>query len=152
MDIVIRKATSKDLATVVDWAILHATEAAKDEPRNKVKTRKHEIEVIEPELNDKKFVFYLAHDGKKSVGMVVACLLPTLVKGVKRGKIMGLHVDKKYRRKGIGGELIETAIGWLNSKKVNQVEIFIRANNIASKASFSKYKLKSWYTVSTFKI
>ena len=152
MNISIRKATSKDLATVVDWIMMHQEDAAKTEPRNAMQNPKKEIENIREGLADtKNNVYFLAIVDSKVVGIVRVKIAAPLV-GIRRGQIKSLHVDKKYRRRGIGRMLTEEAIKWLRNKKITVAEITIRYNNIASQAAFRKYKPKPWFTVATFKI
>jgi len=152
MDISIRKATTKGLATVVGWIMMHQEDAAKTELRNAMQNPKKERENIAQGLADtRNNTYFLALVNDKVIGIVRAKIAAPLV-GIRRGQIKSLHVDKKYRRKGIGRMLIEETIQWLKGKKVDTAEIVIRYNNIASQAAFRKYKPKPWFTISTFKI
>lgn len=152
MDISIRKATKKDEAIIVEWIMMHQEDAAKTEPRNVMQNPKKEVDNIKASAADtRNNAYFFADVDGKTVGIIRARIAAPLV-GIKRGQIKSLHVNKKYRRQGIGRVLVKQAIKWLKTKKINTVEITIRYDNIESQATFRKYRPKPWFTVSTFKI
>ncbi|MBU1092303.1 GNAT family N-acetyltransferase [Patescibacteria group bacterium] len=152
MNILIRRATKKDEAIIVDWIMMHQEDAARTESRNVMQNYKKEIDNIKASVADtKNNAYFFAYADGKTVGIVRVKIATPLV-GIRRGQIKSLHVDKKYRRKGVGHMLIEETIKWLKTKKMNIAEIVIRYDNTVSQATFRKYKPKPWFTVSTFKI
>ena len=81
--------------------------------------------------------FHLAARDGQVVGMVALEILP--LRALQHIRQLSLIVDPRYRRRGIGGELLRHAMDWARDQaEVEKIEVRIRETNIAGTALAAK--------------
>ncbi|MBD3164279.1 GNAT family N-acetyltransferase [Candidatus Woesearchaeota archaeon] len=91
---------------------------------------------------------FIVVKGKKIVGMILAQYFKPLPisKYSRKGYISNLYILKEYRKKGLGGKLIETALDWLKNNKTKHVSLEIHVDNKKALQLYRKFGFKD-YTV-----
>lgn len=66
------------------------------------------------------------------VAEVLACWKPRSVQSKKRGHLLSIAVDPKFRRQGIGKTLIETIIEYLRQENIENLVLEVRSSNFTA--------------------
>lgn len=133
MDITIEQATSADLATVLDLTMEHArlnegfdrhyyslAEGAEEEYRESLRLA----------LRDSSQTIMVARAAEEIVGCIQADVRRiTIFQRSERGFIYNLYVKRMWRRRGIGGQLMEKAIGWLQGRGAEMIFLNVASVN-----------------------
>ena len=97
------------------------------------------------------FVALAASDYGEVVGFVVGSVDRLVEKGV--GHVYTLDVKKDYRKRGIGGRLLEALESALVEKGINAFVLEVRVNNVAARRLYIKHgykpvaRLRDYYDV-----
>ncbi len=88
---------------------------------------------------------FIAED-KEVIGIIVAKVYRTLIVAgyERRGYLTNLYVKPKFRRKGIGKELFNTAVAWLKKKKAKGVTLEIHSANKDKVNFYHKFGFKDF--------
>lgn len=99
-------------------------------------------------------IVYVAHDGEKVVGFVLAVLdaRERVFAGGSRGRIQDLVVTAKWRRKGIGRKLVAKAWDWFGRKSVRTVEVRAATSNPVATAFWRKMGFEQYVAICRKKV
>lgn len=88
------------------------------------------FEYFKAELKKKNSSVFIAED-KKPVGIIIATYFKPLriSRFARKGYISNLYVQKSYRNKGIGKNLLNTSLKWLKQNKVKYISLEIHLEN-----------------------
>lgn len=109
-----------------------------------------EKEFLRKEMKSEKSLVQIALDGERVIGYSISDLQD--IPGSKIGRcgyINHLHVDKDYRRQGIGEKMYEEIIKWFHEKGIKVVELQLTAKNEVACSFWRKLGYKdlqhTWY-------
>jgi len=91
-----------------------------------------------------KVLMILADDGfivAEKQGKVVGYAI-SIVEAGKRGHLISIAVDPRYRRKGIGKTLLKHSLSYLKSRGARTVFLEVRASNVAAQALYRSFGFK----------
>ncbi len=116
LNMVIRLAKKNDLPTILEL------------DKNCIKEEKFHEKQLRYLLSKAKSVVFVATIGKKIIGSVVILLR----KHIFNARIYILNVHPAFRRRGIGGSLMDTAIEFLKERGYDKITIETGINNQAA--------------------
>jgi GNAT superfamily N-acetyltransferase len=87
----------------------------------------------------------LAEEGGRTVGWAHVEQRLNLESG-DRAELMGLVVDERARRSGVGSKLVEAAEHWAAARGL---EIMVVRSNVARDASHAFYRMRGYHAVKT---
>ena len=100
----------------------------------------HEKEIIAMLSDPERFITFIAYDSSNlSVGFIEASIHEIIDEGcvVKNiGYIEGWYIDPKYRKKGIGAELVKSAEKWVLQKGLKEIAVDTNLDNIQSQNAY----------------
>ena len=147
----IRQATDSDFHALMDLKMLCKEEefrlSANLRPPHE--TREHYARYLRQHLEGSGSAVFVALDDGRLVAMIQAKIYQAIpvMKVAQTGYISNLYVLEPYRRKGIGTQLVERAVGWLRERGAGVVSLEIHVANRAAidlyrKAGFEDYTVK----------
>jgi ribosomal-protein-alanine N-acetyltransferase len=89
--------------------------------------------------------FIVAEKDRKIVGFIIGVEIKP-----EKGKILMLSVLEKYRRQGIGSELLVEYLKSISDKKVKTVSLEVRTDNIKAIKFYQRYGFKIKKKISVF--
>lgn len=98
-------------------------------------------------LPKRNFKYLVAENNKgKIIGYLSAHILKAtpFVAPKKIGEILGCIVSKKYKRKGVGKQLVEKIIEWFEKNKVRHIEVEVHSKNKSGIAFWQKMGSKEY--------
>jgi ribosomal protein S18 acetylase RimI-like enzyme len=147
----IRKAEIEDYDTIKEIKLLSKVEELKYSETLKPlsETRERYLSYLRGDLTHKNRSVYIAEDGGRVVGIVLAKIIkPLLISKFKiKGYVSNLYVIDDYRRKGVAERLAKSAFKWLKDLGVSNVSLEIHIKNIPAlnlyhKLGFNNYTIK----------
>jgi aminoglycoside 6'-N-acetyltransferase I len=100
----------------------------------------HEKEISAMLSNPERFITFIACDSPNfTIGFLEASIHEIIDEGcvVKNiGYIEGWYIDPKYRRKGVGAELVKSAEKWAIEKRLNEMAVDTNLDNIQSQNAY----------------
>ncbi len=90
-------------------------------------------------FNKRNSKILIAKKGKRIIGYGIASIKKSKEYSIidKIGKINQIFIEKKFRRKGIGKEILKRFLEWFNSKNIKYVQLNVDARN---KGAINFYK------------
>ncbi|MFZ0584012.1 MAG: ribosomal protein S18-alanine N-acetyltransferase [Candidatus Acidiferrales bacterium] len=79
---------------------------------------------------------WVAEEGRELTGFLVARRVSSDL------EILNFAVRDAYRRRGIGGELLRSALEWARSLQVTHAILEVRASNLAALRFYERYKFE----------
>ena len=145
----IRKATLKDFKLVDEFQKKLVDYESKLDPliAKGKNIRFYPEKDIKRMLRSSKSLFLIAEIDNKPIGCGVGVIEKTFGNWCiykKRGYIGCMFVEKNYRRKGIGKEIMKQLINWFNSKKIKFIKVSVYANNQKTINAYRKYGFKDY--------
>lgn len=143
----IRKATGKDFAELLDLMMenmKHHIRLSKLSWESLEKIKKEQAKELRKDLDSTKTTILVYENEEKILGYVTLSLLKKspYLKPKVRGSIDDLFVSQKFRRKGIGRDLINSAISLLKSKGVRDISISVVSRNKDAISAYEKFGFK----------
>ena len=141
MPLLIREARPNDAARLIDYM-----NNLIDEPVTSLEMSKGEFDLTleeETEFLDRcskseNSIFLIAENDHKILGTVL-CIGSNRIK-VRHNTVLGITVDKNFRDKGIGSQLMEQAIKWAKDTGViERIELQVFKNNDRAIHLYKKY-------------
>ncbi|MFZ2146172.1 MAG: GNAT family N-acetyltransferase [Sedimentisphaerales bacterium] len=135
-EITIRKATKKDVSSIVElWKELMDFHKKLDAFFSRSASG-HErfAEFLLGNIENKDSCVLVAADGGRLVGYCQACMAkyPPVLVGEKYVEIFDMAVTEKYQRQGIGRMIIDALRLWYADKNVDRIELkYLTANKTA---------------------
>jgi len=130
---VLRRASTRDVECVARlWIALTEHHARTDRYYALLPGAGPEIErLLLASLRDADTAVWLADDDGTAVGLcsVRIDVAPPIHEEVERAEITDLWVAPESRRRGLGRELVETALAWARERDVARVEIRVATGN-----------------------
>jgi len=100
----------------------------------------HEKEISAMLSKPERFITFIACDSPKfSIGFLEASIHEIIDEGcvIKNiGYIEGWYIEPKYRRKGVGAELVKSAEKWAIEQELNEMAVDTNLNNIQSQNAY----------------
>jgi ribosomal protein S18 acetylase RimI-like enzyme len=131
--VMLRRASSRDVATLsrlwIDLTEHHAREDALYAVRPNAQA---EIErLLRAELHHPDTAIWLAQEDAEALGFCSARIdgAPPIHDEVERAQITDLWVAPDSRRTGVGGQLVEAALRWIEGRGVARVEVRVATRN-----------------------
>jgi GNAT superfamily N-acetyltransferase len=103
-------------------------------------------------LASPQWTFLLAHEGEKTVGLLVFFIRPTLTTGKNRAKIGALVVTEEVRGKGVGRLLIEEAREQARALDCSSLDTSTEIDNSKAIAFYEKLGFKQEHVYLELKI
>jgi len=147
----IRKATQEDTETISElWNELmdfhkkwdrHFTRSADGHKRF--------AEFVSGRIVHETSCVLVAEQQDEIVGYCLAMIskYPPVYEHQEYGAIFDLAVTRKYRRKGIGQALVETALQWFSEQEISRVEVRVATLNEISTAFWKKMGFVPYFEV-----
>ncbi len=136
----IRKASLKDIPALVALFLEYDKVEHRLNPSVPMGLKKQYVVFFRKNLPKKRFAVFVADDGKLR-GLIHAEVFTTNQKKniVLYGSIQNAIVSHKYRNKGIGTQLLNTAITWLKKQPIKKINAYVHGKN-AKALTFWKHK------------
>ena len=129
----VRQASRADLEAVARlWVALTRHHAARDDGYALLPGADGEIRrLLLAILHDGDSAIWLAEGDQGAVGLCAVRIdaAPPIHAEVERAEITDLWVDPSLRRLGLGRELLETALRWIDARGVRRVEVRVATSN-----------------------
>ena len=122
----IRRATEEEIDTLVAHRCSmfrdmgHTDEAAMDAMAEKCKPW------LRQKMKSGEYLAWLATDSEGTIaagaGLWLMEWIPHMVgKGVRRGNILNVYTERKFRRQGLAGALMDTALAWCQENGIDTI-------------------------------
>ena len=136
--VTLRRASSRDVATVSRlWVGLTEHHAREDALYQLRPGAQREIErLLHAELHHSDTAIWLAEDAGDALGFCSARIdvAPPIHDEVERAQITDLWVTPDCRRSGVGRQLVEGALRWVEGQGVARVEVRVATGNAEGQA------------------
>ena len=102
---------------------------------------------VTSQISNRNALVLIAQVDKETCAYLLARLesRPPVFVETRYGMIYDIAVSEKYRRKGIGEKLYNTAFEWFQKRKVKRIELNVSISNPVSMKFWTKIGLKSFY-------
>ncbi|MDD5605889.1 MAG: N-acetyltransferase [Patescibacteria group bacterium] len=147
----IRKATPKDIKTIVDLRRKLDVFEHRYNPLNPVPSRAELLRQIPGYIKDKNFLFFIAEVEGRPVGFSVVSIKKSEHTKKKTASLDAIWVEPRYRRQGIGRALTDTRLKQLAKYKLAKILVYIRPDNTPSQANIKSFGGVHTYNVYQFK-
>jgi len=131
--LLLRRASSGDVETLRElWVDLTGHHARSDALYEVRSGAAPEIErLLRAELHHPDAATWLAEEDGRVLGFCSARIdvAPPIHEEVERAQISDLWVVPEGRRRGVGGELVRTALHWIEGRGVSRVEVRVATTN-----------------------
>lgn len=148
MEFTIRKGTEKDFFTIQQLnAELFIYDAPHDDALNVDWPRSEEgIAYYRQKFIDPAHMAFIAEDAEeKPIGYIIGCAINKFrYRKVKTGELENMFVVSQWRRKGVGGALVDALKQWLKTKKIDRLYVSAYANNEEAVHFYNKCGFKPW--------
>jgi RimJ/RimL family protein N-acetyltransferase len=139
-DVIIRQAKPQD----AEGIIAHGIEIAREPDIYMPYTPKEADVPVEEEkgkiINHLEVgnLFLVAEAEEKIIG-VFTCVVDHSLAITRHTAVLGMSVDRNYRNRGIGTEMMERAIRWAQERSIVRLELEVYAENVAAIRLYKKY-------------
>jgi len=149
--VTIRQATDSDFDSLLELKLLCKEDEFRLSPNLKPprETREYYAHYLRQHLAGSRSAAFVALEDGRLVAMIQARVYQAIpiMKFAQTGYLSNLYVLEPYRRRGIGTQLVERAVGWLREQGVSVVSLEIHVANRAAidlyrKAGFEDYTVK----------
>ena len=145
----IREATKKDIPEILEMS-KHFIEEYRKITKMKTKVSvetalRYKKNFFERDLDSGDGAIFIAEKDKKSVGYIfVLIFAPGMEKAKKYspGYISDLHIEKEYRKQGIGQKLLKESEKWLKKKGKSEVGLDVSTWNNKAIGLYKKMQFK----------
>ena len=134
----IRKATSKDIPTIVDMhiALQRHLEASNPHIWNMKPEYKEQIIAM---YEKEPLILYIAKDGDTSVGYICGQIQVREVMTPRTiGYIRNIYIKPEYRKQGIGYSLVKTLVEYYSRENVDEVNLNYVVGNKGAESFWGK--------------
>ena len=143
MEITIRPAADADKPALVDMMLAFNLELDRFDPCFQMDPQEARIYFagyLDDTLADRRTAYFLALCGETPAGFLeIAARRAAAVMGkVSYGHISSLYVLPRYRRRGVGEKLVETALAWFGERGLDMVQLHVLVQNEAAVAFWRK--------------
>jgi GNAT superfamily N-acetyltransferase len=92
-------------------------------------------------IKSRNFQFYVAKDKDLIVGFIIGKIEKEepIYFRKKKGIVIALFIEKKYRRKGLANNLYDKLVYWFKDNNVNNIEIYVHAKNKGALKTWKKF-------------
>jgi len=133
-EIVVRKATRKDIEAIIE--VLKSTKLGAEAWAGDEKwTRK----TLKECLNLENYVLWVAEYDQRIVGFVDCCVYPSFWESVYQGIINHLFVHSAFQDKGAGALLIQAVVEEADAKKLGELHVSTERENVKARRLYAKY-------------
>ena len=140
-EIIIRKATAKDVSSIVElWKELMDINKQYDERFTRSEAGHDEfISFINDRDEDKDCHVLVAEADENIVGYCVALIRPCIFPHIQKyGHICNLCVSSKYQNKGIGKKLSKETVDWFQQNGISHIEVCVAIENNSAEKFYTK--------------
>lgn len=157
MDVTIRKATLKDIEILDSLQNKLGQHEKKFHPmiKKKGKIRYHTLKDFRELIKSKNALVLIAEINGKVIGSGFCRILKNTADWSiydKRAIIRQVFVEEKYRRKGIGGKIIEKLVEWLHKRKIYDIRVMVLSENSNAVNAYLKYGFKGYIYEMNYKL
>ncbi|MBS3087156.1 GNAT family N-acetyltransferase [Candidatus Pacearchaeota archaeon] len=140
----IRKATLRDVGGILILCKKLEDSHQKDGENAPTSFMKSKRSILEKDISSGKGAVFLSEDEEGFIGYVFVVKIPPKEKAGKNsaGYISDLYVEEKYRKSGLGSELIKEAQEWLRKKGKKNVTLHVESWNIGAINLYRKLEFK----------
>lgn len=151
---IVRKATVKDIPNLIKLfrglVKYHQKIYTKDDKfyNKEIKNvRGLWMKFIKKNINNKNSLILISYDNKKPVAYSISYIKDNIpVYSIKKyGYISDLYVDKNYRKKGIGKELVDMSKKRFKKKGIKFMSLEVNHNNNHTIKFYNKYGFKEYH-------
>ena len=90
-------------------------------------------QVLEDLIADRRSRTWVAEDGQETIGFLVACREPQ-----RTGHIITIDVVERWRRRGVGGALMDAAEEWAESEGLTLIYLETAVDNTAAQSFYGR--------------
>jgi glucosamine-phosphate N-acetyltransferase len=140
--IIVRPAKIKDLSEIVKMKVrLLKYEASLDTYWTGKKNVKDTFyKIYKASINSKKNKLLVAEENNKIVGFGYASLIKNdILKTKVHGHINDMFVDKRYRRRGIAGKILQSFFEWFKKNGIKYAVLNVVSKNKIGYKAWTKY-------------
>jgi ribosomal protein S18 acetylase RimI-like enzyme len=95
---------------------------------------------------DRVYFRYLLGDKNEIMGLVIVSAVESLTRRV--AVIEDLVVDKRFRKKGYGKQMLESIIKWAQNNKFDCIEVCTKVDNEVAIGLYKKYGFEDRHNIS----
>ena len=140
--VTVRKAIEEDVPALVElWIEMMDLHRELDLFFSRTATG-HErwAELVTGHMSKEKSCVFVAECRGRVAGYCAAFIEenPAVIETVQYGSFQELSVSSKYRRRGVGAELVKAMLQWFRERKIERVEVRVAVHNELSTAFWRK--------------
>jgi GNAT superfamily N-acetyltransferase len=149
MDVNIRKASIKDVPRIIElWKslnLLHRKKFGYDTPLFRHKKESLCLSLykkfVTKRIQARNATVFVAELNEKTIGHIIVFIdkLPPIYVHDKQGYIGEIFVDEKYRRKGVGRELLIAGEKWAKKKGLFSLGLTVFVTNETALSAYRKF-------------
>jgi len=157
MSIKIRQAELRDISVLDSFQgkIIDNERPLDPAIKRKGNIRYYSLGYIKRLIKSKNSIFLIVETNKKPIGCgfgEIQKVNEDWYKYKYKGYIGMMFVEKKYRKKGIGGMVLDKLLAWFNKKKIRDVRIRVYHNNFRAVEFYKKHKFKDYILEMAYRI